>query len=680
MTISTDAEPSIPSPQPEDSRVDEAAPVAVIPVVPIATKDSIAHHPGANIRRLREPAILQRAAFWSAILLIAITALVAGLVLRRWAWDQTEPIRFTMDIDNAFHQGNEAMRVGYLDRYGLTADSHDVDGNYDLDYGPARLLIATVWAHWVRVQVDGPNQDFQVPPYWGRSFYQEARSLNKTYALCRPLLILNTVGEILAAVAMFLLVRRWTSRRQRILVDPQNQIYREIPTRPVLGAVLGLVATLFFWFDPELIWNAHCWPQWDSWVLPFLLWALVAASADWWLTAGAIIAVGAMFKGQILFGAPFFLLWPLFRGNLLGALRWIIGLACGTAASTAVWLVRTDQHVNGSAVAWLICIAVIAAALPFLMKLPGAWYVKLIPVPVVVGLFIWPFPKMGWIWILSAVLGLAAMAVLVWALPRRALKYTIAAWIATAFLLCIPIFNGGTGWFQVGIAYGTRHYMHMGSGPNDNLAEILSTRYHWDDPMDAAYTLPANTPKDPHPSTDWIGSALAAVDRRVDFQPGQSFDIPLKYVLVTAWLLCLTMSSAGAAIHSARQSPRFLISIAAPWIVFFAVMTQMHQRYLIWGAALSAASVVVSPGFALLHILVSIIAVSQEFQTMMEVHGQSNAIYEFVNSWHPGVGWALLLIAAIYTYVGLVPERRRNKLIPQPRTEVFEEPVPARPA
>ncbi len=94
-------------------------------------------------------------------------------------------------------------------------------------------------------------------PEWGKH-------VTTQYYLCRPLLILNITGEIASAIAMFLLVRQWTSGnpRPKILFWPQ--------TRPARSAILGLIAALFFWFDPALIWNAHCWPQWDSWVFPFL--------------------------------------------------------------------------------------------------------------------------------------------------------------------------------------------------------------------------------------------------------------------------------------------------------------------------------------------------------------------------------------------------------------------------
>src|SRR5205814_261851 len=140
----------------------------------------------------------------------------------------------------------------------------------------------------------------------------------------------NTIGEIAAAIAVFLLVatRTQSSKRRTQSEDSRDPdssslfgTLRSAFSAPPRSIVLGLVAALFFWFNLALISNAHMWPQWDSWLLPFLLWAFVAASAEWWFAAGLLIAVGAMFKAQILFGAPLLILWPLFRGKLSAIAR-----------------------------------------------------------------------------------------------------------------------------------------------------------------------------------------------------------------------------------------------------------------------------------------------------------------------------------------------------------------------
>jgi len=119
--------------------------------------------------------LLQRAAFISFLLCIVTFALVAGLIVRRWAWDQGESIRFEGDINNAFRQGNDARRVGYLDRYDDQRALHEGDDDYELDYGPARLLIATVWSKWVVEKVGAPGADWRAVADSFEPFYRSAR-------------------------------------------------------------------------------------------------------------------------------------------------------------------------------------------------------------------------------------------------------------------------------------------------------------------------------------------------------------------------------------------------------------------------------------------------------------------------------------------------------------------------
>jgi hypothetical protein len=665
---------------------------------------------------------LTRAAFWSVFALIVVAALVAGLILRRYAWDQTEPIRYTLDINNAFQQGSDA--------------SKDHPWFMDLDYAPGRLAIATLWTRWVREKVDGPITDPTKIRDW--VFYQRVKQLQQTaerqgktdtsvsYDICKPMLMVNLTGEILSAIAMFFLVRRYTSGK-----FPHD--------RPVRGIILGLVSALFFWFNPALIWNAHCWPQWDSWVLPFFLWALVLASLDWWFCAGMIAATGSMFKGQILFGAPLFILWPLFQGRLPAVGRWISGLLTATAAITAVWLVRipgklgkTPQgekfipgSVNPHAIEWIIYLTLIFAAIVSMFRARRKAWLRF-PVGVLVAAVItWliaaysnhEFSLVGFIflaatgwfidhqidgwdwraqlslgWIAAAILILpiyvltkdmvviaavliatVAMGMLLFYAPHKVIPYAACAWIAGAMLTCMPVFNTSDGWFYLGFAYGTHHYEKMASGDNNNLPELLEKQWQWDDLMAPAITLPKGD------LSDSIASFIVAIDpglkNRELKNANGGIDLPLKYLLVSVWISSLILCSIAMSVHDRNRSPRFLIAMATPWIVFFAVMTQMHQRYLLWGASLSAATVAISPGYAVLNIFLSLVAMSQEMQSMFsEGHYGNNSIHHFIEQWHPGVAWAVLLTAAIFQYTALKWER------PRPRSHLLlpkSEPQPA---
>jgi hypothetical protein len=585
---------------------------------------------------------LQKLAFWCIILNIAVAAVVVGLVLRRYAWDQTEPIRFIADIDNAFVQGTLTLRDGYVARY---TNQTSTDDEYDFDYAPGRLAVATIWTRWVRRTVNPEDKEYAHE--WPNSFYREARSTGDQYKLCRPLLILNSVGEIISAIAMFLLVRQWTSGQSKpgIFCWPQQ--------RPMRSAILGLIAALFFWFNIALIWNAHCWPQWDSWVLPFVLWALVLASADYWLCAGILIAAGAMFKAQILFGAPFFILWPLFRGHWLAIVRWIIGVLAGSAVMTACWLMRVEDHLSGHALLWVIGMGASIGLLWWALKKTS---VRVIQYSLAAGallLVMWPLLRMGWVWIGCSLLALGGLALLIRYGQPKAIRYATAGWIGAALFACVPIFGGSMTWFHVGITYGTHRYSEMVRGSDNNLAAILNAQWQWN-LTDPAFTIP------PGHVADWLRPKLES-DPQAKFVPNQPLDVPIRHLLFSVYVLAIVLCSIGAAIHSKRGSPRFLVAVAAPWIMFFAVLPQMHQRYLLWGSAISAATVALGPGFALLHLLITVIAWSQEAVDMLGRNGYRDSfIFNMIQGWHPGIGWALLLCAAIFVYIAATPERKRR--------------------
>ena len=73
---------------------------------------------------------------------------------------------------------------------------------------------------------------------------------------------------------------------------------------PHRGWACGLVAALLVWFDPVSLVNSHVWPQWDVWIVPFIIIAYLLASLDLWVGAGLMIGLGCMFKGQMLFACP----------------------------------------------------------------------------------------------------------------------------------------------------------------------------------------------------------------------------------------------------------------------------------------------------------------------------------------------------------------------------------------
>ncbi len=283
-----------------------------------ALSDGLAGVTPSAVRRRRVARVVAMYLLLMGTLGVAVWG---GVELRRWAWDTAEPIRFQYDIQNAFNQGRRALDVGYLHVYDQLVDRHGTDGRFDLDYPPLRLLVMTRWVAWLGAQEPGIER-------W-----------RNEYALTRPLLRLNLAMELASVVAVFVLVRWWVRRQAGALAEPCE----------VKAAGWGALAALLLWFNPALILNAHAWPQWDAWALPFFLWALWMVSVGRFGPAGFIIAVGAMFKGQVLIVAPVLVLIPLLRGQIGGVLRMALGFALGGVACAAAWLVPDAPAVKFAA-------------------------------------------------------------------------------------------------------------------------------------------------------------------------------------------------------------------------------------------------------------------------------------------------------------------------------------------
>jgi hypothetical protein len=106
----------------------------------------------------------------------------------------------------------------------------------------------------------------------------------------------------------------------------------------------------------------------------------------------------------------------------------------------------------------------------------------------------------------------------------------------------------------------------------------------------------------------------------------------------------------------------------------------MHQRYLLWGAGLATGCAAISPGYLLLDILITAVALSQELQAMYDRAGyrfrsDRPLFYKIIQEAHPGIGWAVLLTALIYFYLAVRPGRSRNS--PGRRKEEMTKDQPA---
>ena len=452
-----------------------------------------------------------------ALLAFLIVALfLGGIQLRRWIGESTRHVRYQHDIVNAFYWGSETMKEarrlspeeasansltgfcrGYLGLYDRVKHKA-YNSDYGLDYPPLRLLVMAIWAREVRNQFPGVDDGHP--------------------KLVNPLLKINLLCELLSAVAIFLLVRLCLGRQSHAT---QSDLLSSLALQH-RASMCGLAAASVAWLEPSMILDAHGWPQWDVWIMPFYLFAAVAALKNRWFVCGCLLATGAMFKGQLLFVAPFFVLWPLWQKRWNRALGVLAGFISTVAVVASPWLLRT----------------------------PAAWTA------------------------LVAVTGFSSLLLLRRELPHR------GAWIsgiAGCATFAIGAFVGGSfAWLRVGFLYGSEHYPYLVISSCYNLPSLLS-KLGW-------------SLKDPFWSVHF-GSL--------------DFYLTLQWTLRLLYLGALAVCAYGAARQVRDRDPRVLIAITAPWLLMFALLGQMHERYLVWGAVVSAVALGVSLRLSIIHFIIS---------------------------------------------------------------------------
>src|SRR6266487_4720728 len=460
--------------------------------------------------------------------ILIATVFLAGIQLRRWIGDTTRHVRYQHDIVNGFYWGSEVLAQarrlspdeasanswagfcrGYLALYDRVKDKA-YENDYHLDYPPLRLLVMSIWAKQVRNAFPGVDDGHP--------------------KLVNPLLKINFVCELLSAVGMFLLVRLCVRRSSPTaslsLLHRFSQQQR--------ASVCGLAAASVAWLEPSMILDGHGWPQWDVWILPFYLFAALAALKNRWFCCGCLLAAGAMLKGQLLFVAPFFVLWPLWQKRWTRVLRVLAGVAATTAMIVSPWLLRT----------------------------PAAWIAFI------------------------AIAGVSLLAPLYGRIPDR------GAWIAGITgcgVFVIGALTGGSfAWLRLGFIYGSEHYPYLFISSCYNLPLLLS-KLGW-------------SLKDPFWSAHFAS---------------MHFDLTLQWALRLFYLGALALCAHGMGRHLRARDPRVLIAIAAPWLLMFALLGQMHERYLMWGAVLSAVALGVSFRLSAIHFIISAASVAMIVQVML---------------------------------------------------------------
>jgi hypothetical protein len=491
------------------------------------------------------------------------TLLLGGVQLRHWTWEKTRHVRFQHDIANGFYWGSETLAEarrlapseasanswaaflrGYFGLYDEVKREAYKD-DYRLDYPPLRLLVMSIWAKEVRTEF--PGVDDGHPHYVG--------VLLKTNLLC----------ELISAIAIFLLVRLWVQRSSGATC---SRFLRGLPLQN-RAWICGLAAASVAWLEPSMILDAHGWPQWDVWIVPFYLFAVLAALKKRWFLCGCLLAAGAMLKGQLLFVVPFFVLWPLWQKRWIRALRMLAGFAMMVALLVSPWLLRNPE-------AWIVVALVGSASSAFLLgrglRHAGTW---------------------------------------------------IAGIVALTIFITGSILGGSFAWLQIGFLYGSEHYPYLFISSCYNFPLLLS-KLGW-------------SLKDPLWSADF-GSL--------------HFVLTLQWTLRLFYLGELALCARGAAQHMRDRDPRLLIAIAAPWLLMFALLGQMHERYLLWGAVVSAIALGVSVRLSVIHFIISAASTAMIAHVMLidKKLEPTLGVIKVLNGVRPYASVLVLVCLAVYLW------------------------------
>ncbi len=424
--------------------------------------------------------------------------------------------------------------------------------------------------------------------------------------------------------------------------------------RPFRAPLCGLVAATMVWLNPAAILDSFGFPQWDAWMPPFFLLAAVLATLDWWIGAGLLLGVGCMFKGQLLFVAPVLVLCPLLAGWPGRFVRIITGLAAGAGLVVWPWLVT-----NIGALRWLFIAVLVAGFFCVFSSLRGLLRQQFIELaragrarwrrfvekssPAIANFSLWVAALVAgaFLYIIlnywrpspAVLLGLS-IVIVPWFLPRRMIgTWLLLIFTSTLWLVAFQL-GGSWSWLKIGFLFGTEKHqvMQLAGASLSNLSSILGERYGWQ--LHASVTT-LHLP--------WLGA----------------MDLDLRGFLALIYVVALILCAMAAAMHLRRKDPRFLAALAAPWALFPLLLTQMAARYTVLPAVIGSCLIAVSAELSLLPFVQTVLACTMLGNQMLTVnHGTSPMAWSITQPTHPGIAWAMMMVAAIFLVTAIMPSRR----------------------
>ncbi|HWP40265.1 MAG TPA: hypothetical protein VNL70_05020, partial [Tepidisphaeraceae bacterium] len=141
-----------------------------------------------------------------------------------------------------------------------------------------------------------------------------------------------------------------------------------------------------------------------------------------------------------------------------------------------------------------------------------------------------------------------------------------------------------------------------------------------------------------------------------------STTITIRTMLIGVYALLLVICAIAAAAHHRRNDPRLPMALLTPWVLMFAILPQMHERYLVWAAAIGGIGLAVSPAAALLHLpLIAISSIMHAHQILSRDRNFAPELLRLAEWTHPGIGFTVVLLAMVYVFLACTPSPGRSR-------------------
>jgi hypothetical protein len=99
------------------------------------------------------------------------------------------------------------------------------------------------------------------------------------------------------------------------------------------------------------------------------------------------------------------------------------------------------------------------------------------------------------------------------------------------------------------------------------------------------------------------------------------------------------------------------MAMAAPWLIMFALLGQMHERYLIWGAVVSAVALGVNLRLSAFHFLISLASTAMIVHVLLvdKKLDPTLRVIDVLEKARPIASWIVLVCIALCLWNIFVP-------------------------